>query len=550
MKIIIKEFDVFISFNYNQEIIEKIKQIPSKSWDPNKKQWWLPKIFLQQFLDSIKGYPYEIVEYKKPINKVKADTFKFKTKPFQHQLDCFEWAKERERFLLGDEQGLGKTKQSIDVAVYRKLAYNVQHCLIVCGIKTLIYNWENEIKTHSYEESCILGARQQKRTGRTVYEGTKEKIQDLQDIDNLPYFLIINVEALRTKEITNKLKELIKLGKIGMIIFDEFHKVKNSESLQGKAILELNTPNKIACTGTPLMNSPLDLYPVLYWIGIEKHNFYQFRNYYCVLNNYKAVIGYKHQKELNLKLETIMLRRKKDEVLDLPPKIYTTEYLEMSNEQWGIYNEIKNDIVENIDKVNIKSLSGFTELIRLRQATAFTGILSENIRVSVKYDRVFDYLEEVVLNNGKLIIFSLWKEVINPLYKVLEAEGYNPAIISGDVKPEERKIQETKFMYDDSCKVILGTMASMGTGLTLTAANTVIFLDEPWNKATKEQCEDRTHRIGTKGAVSIITLIAKDTVDEGVHDVVYVKGLLSDAVVDGEIKGKNSAEIMKMLLRL
>ena len=108
---------------------------------------------------------------------------------------------------------------------------------------------------------------------------------------------------------------------------------------------------------------------------------------------------------------------------------------------------------------------------------------------------------------------------------------YNPAMIIGDTK--DRMAEVEKFQNDPTCYVILGSIGAMGTGLTLNAASNVIFLDEPWNKALKNQCIDRAHRPGTKNNVNIYTLICKNTVDEGVHKIVEKKGRLADQIVDG-----------------
>ena len=153
-------------------------------------------------------------------------------------------------------------------------------------------------------------------------------------------------------------------------------------------------------------------------------------------------------------------------------------------------------------------------------------------------------------NGSKVVVFSQWTGVINPFFTALQQDGYNPAIITGDVAHQEREVQENKFMKDPTCKVLVGSTSAMGVGLTLTAGTTVIFLDEPWNRATKEQAEDRTHRIGTTGTVNIITLVCKDTIDEAIHEVVYVKGKLSDAIVDGEIKTQNRKGLLRVLLNL
>ena len=530
--------DVIVSFPYSKELVDKIKQLPVRVWNPEEKVWWFPKTYLDMFLETLNGIPYIINEVKVERKEPNIETFQYKTKPFDHQRKGLLFGKEHDRFLLGDEQGLGKTKQAIDIAEYKRLDYGYKHTFIICGVKTLTHNWLKEIETHSYNKGVILGSSK---------GGSKEKLKDLNRINELPYFIITNIETLRNKEILKTLKKLIDSKEIGMIVFDEFHKVKNPESQQGKALLQLKPFTRLAMTGTPLMNSPLDLYSVLNWLDIEHHNFYQFKNHYCELGKFKEVIGYKNLHELTTILEGVMLRRRKQDVLDLPPKIYTTEYVEMGEEQESIYQEVRTQIIQNIDKI-LLSKNPLTELIRLRQATGFTGILSESVRVSSKFDRALDLLEDVVANNGKAVIFSQWTNVIDPLYDFLKKSGYNPAIITGDVK--DRQKEQEKFLKDNTCKVLVGTIASMGTGLTLTAANTVIFLDSPWNKATKEQAEDRCHRIGTTGTVNIITLVCKDTIDESIEDVVYLKGKLSDAIVDGEIKTTNRKGLLKTLLSL
>ena len=141
-----------------------------------------------------------------------------------------------------------------------------------------------------------------------------------------------------------------------------------------------------------------------------------------------------------------------------------------------------------------------------------------------------EIIYEVVNNGGKVIVFSNWTQVINPAYELMPS--YNPALVTGETKDKDKQIQ--KFKTDESCKVILGTIPCLGTGFTLNEANTVIFLDEPFSSADKEQAEDRCHRIGTKGAVNVITLMCKGTVDERIHNIVKNKKELSDKIVDNK----------------
>ena len=293
------------------------------------------------------------------------------------------------------------------------------------------------------------------------------------------------------------------------------------------------------------MNNPLDLYVPLKWLGYEKHSFYSFKNHYCIMGGYGGyqVMGYRHLDQLKEQFEDIMLRRLKKDVLDLPEKIYTTEYVEMTLKQSKIYKEVYQETKQNIDLVK-SAVNPLAEMIRLRQATDYTGILSSTIQESAKLERLDELLEEIIANGNKAIIFSNWTSMTNPTFE--RYKQYNPAIITGEVK--NRVEQEKKFMEDDTCKIIIGTTGAMGTGLTLTAATYVIFLDEPWNRAIREQAEDRAHRIGTKENINIIFLLCKGTIDERIHELVEKKGLMADALVDGKININDKSELVDFLL--
>lgn len=529
------EYSGFISFPYDNELINIVREQPTRWWHAESKQWELPvrvlPLLVSQFGNREITITGELLPVKKEENQV---NYVFKTKPFNHQIDGFNYGMKNDRFLLGDEQGLGKTKQAIDIACAKKQARNYEHCLIICGVNGLKWNWQREVSTHSNEDSHILGS----RTGnKTISNAGK-----LEDLNNLPdaYFLITNVESLRNGDICRKVQDLCKSKKINMVVIDEIHKCKNPTAQQGKAILKIKADTMIAMTGTPLMNNPLDLYITLKWLGYENNNFYAFRNHYCVMGGYGGyeITGYKNMKELHEILDERMIRRLKKEVLDLPEKISTTEYVEMTDAQSKIYAEVEQALKEDIDKIKL-SPNPLAQLIRLRQATGYTGILSSSVQESAKLDRLEEIIEELNDNNEKAIVFSNWTDMTSTIIERLKK--YNPAVITGDIK--DRTAEQDKFMNDASCKVIVGTIGAMGTGLTLTAASTVIFLDSPWNRALKEQAEDRAHRIGTTSTVSIITLVCKNTIDERIEEIIQKKGKMSDILVDGKISLDGSATI-------
>lgn len=557
------KYSMFLSFPYNEEMLDKVRAFPQRAWLKETKQWELPLDKLGKLLQTFPEQEFDITgKYIDLSPKAEIPTgFEFKTKPFQHQIDGFNYGLANDKWFLGDEQGLGKTKQVIDIAVAKKLQYGYKHCLIVCGVNGLKYNWQNEIKTHSNEEGWILGSRYNTRSKKWKIGSNQDKLDDLNNIENIKeYFIITNVETLRYSQkiegqkkpdypITDKLLELCKNHEIDMIAFDEFHKVKDPTSQQGAQILRLHSDNMIAMTGTPLMNRPTDLYIILKWLGYESHSFWQFSHHYCEYGGYGGyqVTGYKNLAELSERLSDIMLRRLKKDVLDLPEKIYVNEYVEMSAKQEKIYNEVTSEIKENIDMI-AKASNPLAELIRMRQATGYTGILSSTVKESAKLDRMEELVEEAISNGQKVVIFSNWTQITDIAYERLLSKNYAGTIITGNTPDSVRQMRVQEFQNPYSiCRYIVGTIGAMGTGITLTAGTVEIFLDEPWTRAAKEQAEDRCHRVGTTQNITIYTLMCKNTIDEKIHEIVIEKGELSDALVDGKANNIKS-ELLDYLL--
>ena len=543
-----EQYSMFVSFPYDNKIVDVIRNLPTRFWNKDTKEWEVPLKKLEYLLDNLSDFDFDISGKYVTLGKPKAvtpDNFKFKTEPYEHQIEGFNFGLQNDKWLLGDEMGLGKTKQVIDIAVAKKLQWGYKHCLIICGVNGLKWNWYNEVLTHSDEKPYILGQKRRKN-GNLFIGSANDKMQDILNIDELPYFIITNIETMRNQDIVSELVKLCKSEEIGLVAFDECHKAKDPTTQQGKGMLKIQADTMIAMTGTPLMNTPLDLFFILKWLGYEKNSYYKFKNHYAEFggfNNYQ-ILRYKNLDELQERLNDIMLRRLKDEVLDLPEKTYIDEYVDMTPKQTIIYNEVSAEIKANIDAIKMAN-NPLAELIRMRQATGYTGILSTTIQESAKLDRMEELVEEAVENGKKVVIFSNWTQMTTPIAKRLSK--YNPAVITGEINADARQQMIDKFQNNSSCKVIVGTSGAMGTGLTLTAGTVEIFLDEPWNMALKEQCVDRCHRIGQKRNLTIYTIMCKGTIDEKVHDIVIEKGELSNAIVDGKIK-KNKTELLNYLL--
>ena len=552
----------FVEFDYDSQLVDYIKSLGTRVYIPEKRQWEVPITSVPTICNKLTTQHVEIVGAVQHIKHVQAklpENFTWRTTPYSHQIEGVLYGLENDNFLLGDDQGLGKTKQIIDMAIARKLSEGIKHCLIICGINSTKYNWEQEVAIHSNEKAWVLGTRFTKRYPVRQIEGSSQ--DKLDDLNNLPdaFFLVTNIEALRQMSykqgkktvypLAEKIQKLYEQGEIGMIAFDEAHKAKNPESQQGKALLSIEADDipKIPMSGTFVLNNPLDLYLPLRWAGFEQHSFYQYKQHYCIMGGYggKEIIGYKNLDELRALLDKVMLRRTKEDVLDLPPKVHTTEYVDMTKEQAKIYKEVKEVIKSNIDKIKVHN-DPLTQMIRLRQATGYPGILSSTITESAKMDRLDELVEEIAAVGQKAIIYSQWETMTEVIRKRLKV--YKPAYITGAVKSEDRMDEVKRFQQDPECKVIIGTIGAMGTGLTLTAATNVIFLDEPWNRALKDQAEDRAHRIGTKGTVRVITLVCKDTIDERIMTLVQKKGRMADMLIDGKVDSQKTGQFIDYLL--
>lgn len=539
-----EEYSGFVKFNYDPEIVTVMRSVPQKFYYPDTRTWEVPANKVEWLMSELSGYDFDITGDVSAIKQKEAkfevpEGFKFKTEPFQHQKDSFVFGTTHTKWFLGDEMGLGKTKMSIDIAVARKVKYGYKHCLIVCGVNTLKWNWVNEIFTHSDEKPWILGQKGVKN-GLIKIGSTKDKLNDLQWLldgnDTSTYFLITNVESFRDENIATTIKKLCDKGIINMCIADELHKMKNPTSQQTKGFLKCQPEYRIAMTGTPLMNNPLDLYVLLKWLGYENHSFYAFKNHYCIMGGFGGyeIVGYKNMAQLTNQLNDIMLRRKKEDVYDLPEKIYVDEYVDMTPKQAIIYKEVETDIKANIDMVDFEN-NPLATLIRLRQATGYTGILSSEIQESAKLDRMYDIVEEAKSNDKKCLVFSNWTQMTDAIYDRL-CTDFKVNQITGNTKDFDR--QNIVNMFQDGCyDVLIGTIGAMGTGLTLTAGTTIIFVDEPWNKALFDQAVDRAHRVGTTENITIYSIMCKGTIDERIHEIIYKKGLMSDAIVDGHIIG-------------
>lgn len=540
---------LFISFSYNEKIVSTIKTFSDVyNYDKKTKVWEVPIINLSRLLDNLCNIDEITLKLLKDKSNNKETnkkiTSKLKTKPYPYQQQGIEYGINHDKFLLLDAPGLGKTLQMIYTAQELKKTEKLEHCLIICGVNTLKNNWKKEIQTHSNLSCRILGEKTNSK-GNVIIGSVKERLDQLKHPIK-EFFVITNVETLRNNDIVKEINNG-KINKFDMIVVDEVHRCKSPTSQQGKNLLKLTkAKHRIGLSGTVLMNNPLDCYVPLKWLGIETCTNSNFKYFYCnyggPFNN--ELIGYKNINVLKDMLENNSLRRTKD-LLDLPEKTIIHEFVDMETSQSNFYENIKNGIVEQVDKVHISTTSLLAMISRLRQATACpTYLTTENIP-SAKIDRAIDIIEQIIDNDNKVVVYSMFKETLNVLQEKLKS--YNPLLCTGDIKDDIISSNIDKFQNTNESKIMLATCQKMGTGITLTSANYAIFIDCPWTQADCLQCEDRVHRIGSKEPVFIYYLWTNNTIDTKVKDIVETKGILSDYVIDNTYQPQFLDKLKKII---
>lgn len=595
--------DVYeIRSKYDPTFIEIIKSIPGRRWLPDPNVWTIPLDKLGFLLNAVVGTDYEDAlqinsqEYlgvnqtfdkTKTIPDVDISKVKFYVEDgkelYQHQKDTMKYALYRDQtgrhsgFLLGDQPGLGKTLSVMNLALHRKLTRKDKHCLVICCINTAKYNWYEDIIKHTNGEQTpyLIGTRKN-RKGVESIRGSKEKLDDLLTLkkygqkkngEKLPYFLIINIEAIRYKEgrkypIADRIIELINEGKINMIVVDEIHKNCSPTSNQGKQVLKIKkqTGKKlewIPMTGTPITKSPLDCFLPFRLIDAHDYSsFYLWSQNFCVYGGFGGheVIGYKNMPQLKSMVQDNMLRRLKKDVLDLPPKIHITEYVENTPYQQRLYAQVRGDMLAQKGVLQA-SMNPLAQFIRLRQVNGYPEVIDKNLSPTskdylsknAKMKRILEIIDLHVSQGEKVVVYSNWVEPLRTLYRYV-SKKYKTCCYTGTMSDADKEKNKRVFTTNPDYMVMLGTIGALGTSHTLTVAHVEIFFDEPWNATDKEQAEDRCHRISATEPLMIYTMLTTGTVDDRVHNIVYTKDGIAKYIVDDDLDFKKHPELFDLLL--
>jgi len=468
--------------------------------------------------------------------------YKFKTKPFKHQLDCFERSKEERNFALLMEMGTGKTKVLIDTVAYMFDSGWI-NALIVFANKGSYDNWLLELPihmpTHIKYYTAIWRANALKKE--------REQLDGLFEEKNMVLkILIMNTEAMAYKRSAKFAQKFLLSNKCLMTI-DESSMIRNHKAARTKTAVALGryALARRIMTGSAVDNAPLNIYAQFDFLkeGLIGHtNYFSFRGQYAELETkyfngkkpFTVVVGYKNLQGLKDKISQHAFIVKKEDCLDLPPKIYQKVFVELTDEQKIHYVDlVKKSVAELSEHETVTPQIALTKLLRLHQLICGHLTDDEGNVHNIPNNRL-DVLDTIIEEmSGKAIIWANYRHDLHDITSFLrEKYGHESTLTYfGETTDEER--QKVKVMMKRGAKgnrklrFIVGNTQTGGHGLTLTAANTVIYYSNNFNADYRNQSEDRAHRIGQTKKVTYIDIIAKDTVDEKILAVLRSKKQLS-----------------------
>jgi len=468
--------------------------------------------------------------------------YKFKTKPYAHQMTALEKSWNRETFAYFMEMGTGKTKVLIDnmAMLYDKGKINGALIIAPKGVVGTWYN--NEIPSHlpnHIGEVTILWQ-------SNITKKQKEKLESLFEVEESLHILIMNVEAFSTTKGMEFAKKFLSCHETMMAI-DESTTIKTPTAKRTKNILKLGESAKYRriMTGSPVTKNPLDLFTQCDFLSPWLLNFtsyYAFRNRYAEMKTLhmhgrqiQVVNGFKNLGELSDKLKPFSYRVLKEDCLDLPDKIFIKREIQLSPDQRKLYEQMKQEALAILKGKQSTTVNTLTQLMRLQQITCGHFTSDDGVTQPIANNRITELMNVLEETEGKAIIWAHYQYDITEIIKAVTKE-YGPGSIVdyyGLTPQEDRQPNIKRFQDDPKCRFMVGTPSTGGYGITLTAANTVIYYSNGYDLEKRLQSEDRAHRIGQKKSVTYVDLICEETVDEKI-----VKALRKKINIASEVLGE------------
>ena len=471
--------------------------------------------------------------------------YKFKTKPYKHQLTALEKSWNKETYAYFMEMGTGKTKVLIDNLAMLYDKGKVNGALIIAP-KGVVKTWcEQEIPTHlpnHIENVTVLWQ-------SNITKQQETKLNNLFDLGVHLHIFIMNVEALSTDKGVKFASKFLNSHRTLMAI-DESTTIKTPTAKRTKNIISLGKLAKYRriMTGSPITKNPLDLYSQCEFLDpwlLNFQSFYAFRNRYAEMKtmhvrgrSIQVVDAFQNLSELSDKVKGFSYRVLKEDCLDLPPKNFTKRHIVLSKEQRKIYDQMKKEAMAILNGKVTTTMTVLTQLMRLHQITCGHFTADDGgvqLIPSNRINELMDILEEI---DGKAIIWANYQMDVNEIIKNVEAKHQKGSIVDyyGLTPQEDRQDNIRKFQSDPKCRFMVGTPSTGGYGITLTAANTIIYYSNGYDLEKRLQSEDRAHRIGQNKNVTYIDIIAEDTVDEKIVKALREKINIASEVMGEELK--------------
>jgi len=472
--------------------------------------------------------------------------YKFKTKPYAHQLKALEMSWNKEVFAYFMEMGTGKSKVLLDNIAMLYDKGKIDSVLIVAP-KGVYKNWyDSEIPIHlvdHIDRNVVLWK-------SLITKEQKLKYDSFFKIDYTKlHIFIMNVEALSTKKGFDAARQFLNVKRI-LFAVDESTTIKNPQAKRTKNILHLSKMAKYRriLTGSPVTKSPLDLFTQCFFLDpylLDFTSYYAFRNRYAEMRtahfggrSIQIVAGYKNLPELAETLKSFSYRILKDDCLDLPPKTFMKRVIQLTPEQNKVYQQMKQMALAEMNGKMVTTVNVITQLMRLQQITCGHFKADDGSMQEIKNNRITELMDLIEEVEGKAIIWAHYQYDIREIIRVI-VEKYGPGSVVdyyGLTPQEERQDNIRKFQSDPRCRFIVGTPSTGGYGITLTAANTVVYYSNGYDLEKRLQSEDRAHRIGQKKNVTYVDIIAEDTVDEKIVKALRDKINVASQVLGEELK--------------
>ena len=470
--------------------------------------------------------------------------YKFKTKPYGHQLDALEASWNKEVFAYFMEMGTGKSKVLLDNAaiLYDKGEINA---LLLIAPKGVYKNWyDSEIPTHlpdHVDTNIVLWKTSDKSKKQQLLLNT------LFETGSEFHILLMNVEAFSKGDGAAFAAKFLSCHNT-MIAIDESTTIKTPTSNRTKNILALRQHAKYRriLTGSPVTKSPLDLFSQCEFLDpwlLGHTSYWTFKSRYAVTRKIQVqgrqveiVVGYRNLGELSEKIQPFSKRVLKDDCLDLPKKTFMKHVVEMTKEQKKVYKQMKEEAIAYLDGKVLSSATVMTQLMRLHQITCGHFTPDDGEIKNLPCNRMTELMDILENVHGKAVIWSHYTHDVRRIIDEIKRVYGDDAVVDyfGQTTSEERSANIKKFQNDDKCRFFVGTTHTGGYGITLTAASTMIYFSNGYDLEKRQQSEARIDRIGQTKPMTYIDIISEDTVDDRI-----VKALRSKINIANQIMGED-----------